>query len=295
MEKKSKTKTIVIAIGGNALNSADGKGGYLEQQKNAEKTAKKIAEIAKKKFRIIITHGNGPQVGNILLQQKCAKNKIAPMPLGVCVAQSQGQIGTILATALNNELRKQNLKTRAIAIVSHVLVDPKDPALMRPTKPIGVSHKLVPSPLPIKILEINAIKHILQKGFIPIVAGGGGIPVIKKNGKLQLIDAVIDKDFVTQILANELDANEMIILTKIKKVAINFKKSNQKWLDKLNVKQAKKYLQANQFAEGSMKPKIQAAIKFLEKEARLYTGYGGQSKKVIIGNIDKPCTVITKT
>jgi carbamate kinase len=288
------SKTIVIAIGGNALNSADGKGGYLEQRRNIEKTAKKIAEIAKKKYRIIITHGNGPQVGNILLQQKCAKNKIAPMPLGVCVAQSQGQIGSILATALNNELQKQNLKTRAITLISHVLIDVKDSAFSNPTKPIGVSHKLVPSPLPIKILEINTIKHILEKGFIPIVAGGGGIPVIKKNGKLQLIDAVIDKDFATQILANELDANEMIILTKIKKVAINFKKPNQKWLKKLNVEQAKKYLEQGQFAEGSMKPKIQAAIKFLQKETRLRQGYGGQSKKVIIGKIDKLGTTLTK-
>jgi carbamate kinase len=277
-----KSKTIVIALGGNALNSSNNNGGYLEQVKNAKKTAEKIVEIAKKGHRIIITHGNGPQVGNILLQQEYAKNKIAPMPLGVCVAQSQGQIGTILATALNNELQKQNLKTQAITLISHVLVNPKDKAFSNPTKPIGVSHKLVPSPLPIKILEIDAIKHILKKGFIPIVAGGGGIPVIQKNKKLKLIDAVIDKDFASQILANELNADEMIILTRIKQVAVNFQKPNQKYIDKLNIKQAKKYLQENQFAEGSMKPKIEATIKFIEK--------GG--KKVIIGNINKSGTTL---
>ena len=289
MKKNSKSKTIVIALGGNALIFAKSKKAYSDQKKNAEKTAKKIAEIAKKKHRIIITHGNGPQVGNILLQQERAKNKIAPMPLSVCGAQSQGQIGTILAIALNNEFQKQNIKTLAIALVSHVLVDAKDSAFSTPTKPIGPLRKLVASPLPQKILEIDAIKSILEKGLIPIVVGGGGIPIIKDKGKLQLIDAVIDKDFASQILANELNADELIILTKIKKVAVNFKKPNQKWLDKLNIKQAKKYLQENQFAEGSMKPKIQAAIKFLEK--------GEKNKKVIIGNLtlkNETCTVITK-
>lgn len=281
---KKPNKIIVIALGGNVLNSSNNNGGYLEQVKNAKKTAKKIAEIAKKKYRIIITHGNGPQVGNILLQQEYSKKHIAPMPLGVCVAQTQAQIGTILATALNNELQKRNLKTQAITLISHVLVDIKDTAFSNPLKPIGPFYKLVASPLPLKILEINAIKHLFEKEFIPIVIGGGGIPVIRQKTKIKLIDAVIDKDLATQILASELIADEMIILTNIKKVAINFQKPNQKWLDKLNVKQAKKYLQENQFAEGSMKPKIEAAIKFLEK--------GG--KKVIIGKIDKPGTTITR-
>ena len=317
---KKNSKIIIIALGGNALNSplppdlklgseGQGKGGYLEQLENAEKIAKEIAQVVKKGYKIVITHGNGPQVGDILLQQEYSKEYVPIMPLSVCGAQTQGQIGTILVNALNNELQRQNLKTQAVAIISHVLVNSKDPAFLNPSKPIGPIYtpketkelkkqgmilkkimpgafrRVVPSPLPLKILELTAIKNLLEHGLVPIAVGGGGIPVVEdpllfapaqKKG-VKLIDAVIDKDLATEILASQLKARELIILTRVKKVALRFQKSNQKWLDRLTLQEASKYLERGEFPAGSMGPKIEAVIKFLEK--------GGE--KAMIGPLDQ--------
>ncbi len=289
---KKRSKIIVIALGGNALSSPRGKGGYLEQLKNTEKTAREIAKIAKKGWRIVITHGNGPQVGNILLQQEYSKEYVPCMPLSVCGAQTQGQIGTMLVNALNNEFKKHSLKTKAVAIISHVLINKYDPDFSKPIKPIGPIYtpreaeelrkqgmtlkkimpgafrRVVASPMPLKILEIEVIKNLLEKGFIPIACGGGGIPMIKSRSmrdKLKPTDAVIDKDLTSQVLAIQIKADYLIILTNVKKVALNFQKANQRWLDKLTIAEARKELKKGEFAPGSMKPKIEATIKFLKK------------------------------
>lgn len=310
------SKLIVIALGGNALNSLEGRGSYFEQLKNAQKAAEEIAKATKKGYKTVITHGNGPQVGNILLQQEYSKDYVSPMPLSICGAQSQGQIGTILVEVLNNEFKKLKLKARAATLISHVLINPKDPAFKNPTKPIGPIYtpteaqklkkqgmalkkiqvaayrRVVPSPLPLEILELDGIRAILKNNLIPVAVGGGGIPIIRKFNKFEPVDAVIDKDLVSEVLASQLKAGALIILTNIEKVALNFQKKNQKLLDRLSLAEAKQYLAEGHFPSGSMGPKIEAAIKFLEK--------GGE--KVIIAHLgdltlaleEKTGTIITQ-
>lgn len=283
------SKLIVIALGGNALNSPEGRGDYLEQVQNAEIAAKEIAKAVKLGYRVVITHGNGPQVGNILLQQEYSKDHVSPMPLAVCGAQSQGQIGTILVEVLNNEFQRINLKTQALGIVTHVLVDKKDKAFKNPTKPIGPIYtpteasqlkkeglitlkkirvaafrRVVPSPLPIKILELEGIKAILRNGLIPIAVGGGGIPIIQNNGKIKLVDAVIDKDLASEVLASRLKADSLVILTNVQKAALNLGKPNQILLNTIPLRKAKDYFAQGHFPPGSMGPKMEAAIKFIE-------------------------------
>jgi len=299
MAKKS--KIIVIALGGNALNSPEGQGDYLEQVRNAGKAAKEIAKAVKLGYKVVITHGNGPQVGNILLQQEYSKEHVSPMPLAVCGAQSQGQIGTILVKVLNSKTQVQ-----AIAIITHVLVDPKDEAFKNPAKPIGPIYtptearqlkkqgitlkeirvaafrRVVPSPLPLEILELKGIKAILKNGLIPVAVGGGGIPVIKNGNQLKLVDAVIDKDLASQVLASQLKADILVILTNVSKVSLNFGKKNQVLLDKINLKEAKNYLAQGHFAPGSMGPKVESAIKFIEKSLpALPAGQAGGRQAVI--------------
>lgn len=285
---KRNHKILVIALGGNALNSPEGRGDYLEQIRNARKVAKEIAKVVKLGYEVVITHGNGPQVGNILLQQEYSKEHVSPMPLAVCGAESQGQIGTILVKVLNNEFKRLNLKARAVALVTHVLVDKKDRAFKNPTKPIGPIYtptearqlrkqrmvlkkirvaafrRVVPSPIPMEILELEGIKAILKNGLIPIAVGGGGIPIIKEASRLKSVDAVIDKDLASEVLASQLKANALIILTNVKKVALNFGKKNQMLLNKITAGEAKNYLVQGHFPSGSMGPKIEAAIKFIE-------------------------------
>jgi len=293
-------KIIVIALGGNALNSPEKKGGYPEQVKNAAETARKIARTVKTGREVVITHGNGPQVGNILLQQEYSKEYVLPMPLSVCGAQSQGQIGSILAETLNNEFRRRKIKKTAIALVTHVLVNQKDPAFKNPTKfigpiftqkearklkkqgqilkrvQIGAYRRVVPSPPPLEILELKAIKSLLDQELILIACGGGGIPVFKKQGKIKRTEAVIDKDLASQVLANQLKAEKLIILTNVKGVALNYQKPNRKWIKKMTLGEAKEYTNQGHFPPGSMGPKMAAVIKFLEK--------GG--KKAVIAHLN---------
>ncbi len=310
------TKPIIIALGGNALNDPKGRMGYLEQLKNIETTAKIIADIARNNKKIVLTHGNGPQVGNILLQQEYAKEYTLPMPLSICGAQSQGQIGTMIVNALNNEFKKQNSKNKSVAIISHILTNHNDPAFTKPSKPIGPIYtpieaeklkkqgmtlreitvnafrRVVPSPMPLKILELETIKILLEKNIIPVAIGGGGIPIVEEKRKLKLIDAVIDKDLASQLLANHLKADDLIILTNVKNVALNFQKSNQKWLNEITLSDAHKYLKNNEFGTGNMKPKIEAIIKFLENGGRKATiGHINELEKILNG---KAGTMIVK-
>lgn len=291
-----KNKTIVIALGGNALVKKGQKGTFKEQLENLEIPIRQIAKLSQK-YRIVISFGNGPQVGNLLLQQE-ACNEVPELPLEILVAQTQGQIGYMIEVTLDNELMRLGIENPLLStFLSYVQVDKNDPAFKNPTKPIGPIYtkeqakrlpyktvktargyrRVVASPNPITIVEKNEIKKMLDAGAIVITCGGGGIPVTKKRRKFEGIEAVIDKDLTSAKLAEELNADILMILTNVEKVALNYGKPNQKDLSRLSVEEAKKYLEEGHFPEGSMRPKIEAAVNFLVA--------GG--KKVIISSVEK--------
>ena len=283
MEKKK----VVIALGGNAL------GKDIEEQKEAvAKTAKVIVDLAQQGLDIIITHGNGPQVGMIQKAMDnliCESENYKQVPLPTSVAMSQGYIGIDLQNAIKYELYARGIDGKVSTILSQVEVDPEDEAFRHPTKPIGRFmtkeeaeqseangvhcmedagrgyRVVVASPMPKRIRELQTIKTLVGAGHIVITCGGGGIPVISdKDGRLVGVNAVIDKDNASSLLAAQLDADYLIILTAVEKVAINFGKENQEWLSDLTVEQAEEYIAQEQFAKGSMLPKIDAAVRFAQ-------------------------------
>jgi carbamate kinase len=260
-------------------------------------TAQHVAELARRGYRIVVTHGNGPQVGSQLLRSEAGSSQTYTLPLDVCVAMTQGEIGYILQTSLQTVLRSLNLSISVAGLITQVVVDRNDPAFQRPTKPIGPFYskeaaqqkreqlgwnivedaargyrRVVASPIPLDIVELEIIKDCLEKEIIVIAAGGGGIPVCRENGLLVGVEAVIDKDRASALLAEKLGMNYFIISTEIEQVFINFKKPDQQPLGTIDLEDAKRFLAQGHFLEGSMKPKIEAAIEFLE--------HGGE--KVII-------------
>lgn len=283
-------ETVIISIGGNTLIRSSEKGTIEEQFEHTKAAISHVIKIIEKGYKVVITHGNGPIVGNILIRSEAAKNIIPPMPLYICNADSEGGIGFMIQQTLYNQLRKRGIKKDVVTVVTQVVVDRNDPAFSNPTKPIGPfytkadadilkrekgwamiedSHRgyrrVVPSPRPLKVIEADAIKKLADAGAIVIAAGGGGVPVVElQNGDLTGVDAVIDKDFATSLLAKDIGAELFINLTQIDKVYINFGKPNAQGLNKMNVSDAKKYLTHGEFASGSMGPKIEAAIEFLE-------------------------------
>ncbi len=286
-------KKILIALGGNALIK-QGQTGYFEEQlKNINSAAKKIAELTKK-YQVVLTHGNGPQVGNLEIQMSC-NDEIPKMPLDVEDAMTQGQIGYFIQKSLRNILPKKEI----ITIITEIEVNKKDKAFNNPTKPIGSFYskeiikkmkiknfiedsgrgyrKIVPSPEPKKIIQLKTIKELIEKGKIVVSCGGGGIPVIKQGKKYKGVEAVIDKDKASVLLANSLNIKEIVILTDVEFVFLNYKKENQKKLKKIKINELKKLLKKNEFGKGSMKPKIEACINFIEK--------GG--KKAVITSLNK--------
>lgn len=286
---KDKSITIV-SIGGNTLIRKGEKGTIEEQFKHMEECMGYVVKLASENKKIVITHGNGPIVGNIVIRNEAAKDIIPPMPLYICNADSEGGIGFMIQQSIYNQFKKLNMKRSIVTIVTQVLVNKDDPAFSNPTKPIGPFYtkveaekiqkekgwaigedsnrgyrRVVPSPKPLKVIEAGIVKKLALEGVIVIAAGGGGVPVIQtRNGNLQGIDAVIDKDLATAVLAKEIGAETFIDLTSVDRVYINFGKPNQIGLDRLTVSEAKKYLAAGEFASGSMGPKIEAAIEFLE-------------------------------
>ena len=293
-------KRIVLALGGNAL------GNNLPEQMVAVKTtAKAIADLIEDGYEVVVTHGNGPQVGNINIAME-ELHRIYPndplTPLSVCVAMSQGYIGYDLQNALREELLNRGINKSVSTIITQVCVDENDEAFNNPTKPIGkfltkeeadelISNgenvisdagrgyrRVVASPKPVDIIEIDTIRTLLSAGQIVIAGGGGGIPVVKQGNHLKGVGAVIDKDFVSAKIAELIDADTLVILTAVEKVAINFGKPNEVWLDGLSVSQAEKYIKEDQFAKGSMLPKVQAAVMF----AKL-----GDGKKALITLLKK--------
>lgn len=278
-------KRVVIALGGNAL------GNTLEEQFKAVKnTSKTIVDLVEHGFEVIVTHGNGPQVG-MINNAMSALSEIDPAqkntPLSVCVAMSQAYIGYDLQNAIREELLNRGIKKPVATVITQVRVDENDPAFAEQTKPIGKFYtkeqaqkiaekyghvmkedagrgyrRFVASPKPVEIVELGAIRALLDEKNIVIACGGGGIPVVKKGNHLSGASAVIDKDFASELLAEKLNADSFVILTAVEKAAINFGKENEKWLDVLTAKEAKKYIEQGQFAKGSMLPKVQAAMKF---------------------------------
>ncbi len=291
-----KERKIVIALGGNALGKTP-----KEQIVSVKKTAKSIVDLIELGNTVIITHGNGPQVGMINLA--FSKDENIDMPFAECGAMSQGYIGYHLQNAMREELNNRAIQKEVATIISQVVVDKNDAAFNNPTKPIGSFYtkveaeqianenayimkedagrgyrRVVPSPKPIDIAEINTIKLLVDNGVCVIATGGGGIPVIKEANALIGVDAVIDKDFASGKLAELIDADELLILTAVEKVAINFGKENETWLDSLTIEECKKYIVEEHFAEGSMLPKVEAALTFAESK---------KGRKVLITSLDK--------
>ena len=287
-------KIAVVAFGGNALLRANEIGTIEQQEKNTLDTCEKLISLLRNGYNIIITHGNGPQVGNILLRNEAgySQYKIPKMPLDICVADSQGGIGYMIERQMRNAITKTNLRRNVVAVITETLVDINDPAFTNPTKPIGPYYlkeeaellakannwvfkedarkrgwrKVVASPKPIDIMNKKVIKDLVNHGHIVIAVGGGGIPVYwhADTKYLEAIEAVVDKDLASSVLARNIKADRFYIITDVPKVCVNFNKPNQKELDNLSVSEARKYYEAGEFPAGSMGPKILAAIEFVE-------------------------------
>ncbi len=293
---------VVVALGGNAITREFEEGNIAQQFENTRHSLKSVIHLLKENYQVALTHGNGPQVGNALIRVEETRHLVPPLPLGVIVADLQGGMGYMIEQCLQNKLHDHNLVRKVTTILTQVIVDEKDPSILNPTKYVGPFFKedqvaeliekrgwvmkedkgrgyrrVVPSPVPIGIVEKDIIKSLLHDDIIVIAAGGGGIPVYYDHrGWLEGVDGVVDKDLASALLANEIDAVRLVILTGVDKVAVGFGTSNQKNLDKLTKKEAQKYLDAGEFPTGSMGPKIKAAINFIE----------GGGKEVLITSIE---------
>ncbi len=287
-------KIAVVAFGGNALLRGNEMGTIQQQEQHTYDTCIHLLNLLRNDYNIVITHGNGPQVGNILLRNEAGYNeyKIPRMPLDICVADSQGGIGYMIERQLKNTLIENKIRKNVITLVTQVVVDIEDPAFKEPTKPVGAFYlkeeaellsksnptlifkqdagkrgwrRVVPSPQPIEILNRRTIKDLTKRGNIVIAAGGGGVPVYRdKNKNLKGIEAVIDKDLASALLAREIGAEAFFILTDVPNVYLNFRKPGQEKLEKITVREAEEYYNKGEFAAGSMGPKILAAIDFVK-------------------------------
>ncbi len=297
-------------MGGNAITKKGEEDTVARQFANTRESLHGIVELIRDGYNLVITHGNGPQVGNAILRVELARDKTPVLPLGVCVADTEGGMGYMIEQSLQNRLKKEGIKRNVVTIVTQVIVDENDPSTKEPTKFIGQFYtrpeakkfakergwvmkedrakmwrRVVPSPIPLEIVEKKTIKTLVENGVIVIAAGGGGIPVyVMANGDLEGMDAVIDKDRASAILARDIEAEILLILTEVEKVAINYGTLLQINLDALNVDEAKKYIKEGHFPPGSMGPKIEAAITFLES--------GGT--EVIITSIPKAYEAVMK-
>jgi carbamate kinase len=288
LQQELEGKRVVVALGGNALGDNP-----TDQLKLLDNTAKNLAHMVKEGSKIIVTHGNGPQVGVVdeafVVASQNKKSQVPLMPLSDCNAMSQGYIGAQLTCVLMNEFHAQNIMRTVANVPTHVLVDADDPAFKNFQKPIGAFmteedakafskqtgfqvgpdsgrgwRRMVPSPVPQDILELEVVRDLMEDGCVTVAAGGGGVPVVMKNGAYHAVDAVIDKDLVSALLAWRIRADMLIILTAVEKVYINFNQPNQQALDVISTEEARQYCAQGQFAPGSMLPKVEACIKFVE-------------------------------
>lgn len=284
-------RTAVVAVGGNALIADEAHKGVHDQSQAAAVTSHHIADMIASGWNVVVTHGSGPQVGFILRRSELAIEEVPPVPMDYAAADLQGAIGFMFQRALTNEMHARGIDRSPIAVVTQVLVDRNDPAFAEPSKPIGshmddaTAHRLarehgweireepdrgwrrvVASPPPRAIVDINAIRHLVASGYIVIACGGGGIPVYEDtDGDLRSIEAVIDKDFASALLANELHAELLLITTEVEKVAVNFGRPDQQWLDAMTASEARAHLADGQFPPGSMGPKIEAVLEFIDR------------------------------
>jgi carbamate kinase len=294
---------VLVSLGGNAILKHGQKGTAEEQEANVQNTAKHLASLLRRGEKIAITHGNGPQVGNILLQNEIAKETLPAMPLDVCGAESQGMIGYMFQRALRSELGSRGPNLPVVTIVSQTLVDAEDPAFKNPTKPVGPFYtakeaqqlretkgwhiisdsgrgyrRVVPSPTPLDIIEKDTIIRLFETGTVVIGVGGGGVPVIREeNGELRGVEAVLDKDRTAALLAKILGVETLLILTDVDNVFINYGKPDRRALDKVTVQECRKYLAEGQFPSGSMGPKIESAVSFLQDS---------KGKRVVIASLE---------
>ena len=297
-----KWKLAVVAVGGNALIREKGKESLPDQYAAACSTMPHVVDMVQNGWDVVVTHGNGPQVGFILRRSELSAHELHAIPLDYCGSNTQGSIGYMFQTALQNEFKRRGMPNQAVTVVTETLVDNNDPAFKNPTKPIGsfmdektaLQHRdvdgwsvmedagrgwrrVVASPVPVKIIQQDAIMSLVGAGFTVVAVGGGGIPVIENSkGEIEGVEAVIDKDLASALFASSINADMFLISTEVEKVAINFNKPNVQWLDKLSIEDAKKYLAEGQFGKGSMEPKIKAVLYFLER--------GG--KKALVTNPD---------
>jgi len=289
-QENCKRPLAVIALGGNAILQPGQKGTAEEQIENVRRAMSSITEIIEDGFDVIITHGNGPQVGNILLQNEEGAKVVPAMPLDICGSETQGMIGYMIQRSMTNELAKKGIKKDIATIVTQVQVSPDDPAFKNPTKPIGPFYKeeeakklmatkgwilkedagrgwrrVVPSPKPVSIREKKVIKALVDQGCMVVASGGGGIPVVEKeSGELEGIEAVIDKDYAGECLAIDVEADVLLILTDVEKVALNYGKPEQKNLDKATADEMRVYQKEGHFKAGSMGPKVAALLQFID-------------------------------
>ena len=282
-------KRAVLAFGGNALIRHGEPGDQQRQVRNAEALARFLVRVLRRGWDLVLVHGNGPQVGNLLIQVEEAVNKVPPSSVDVCVAQTEGSIGYLLSRALRNALKRSGLDREVVCLLTEVVVDAKDPANREPSKPIGPfytsyrAHELrrtkkwamvedagrgyrrvVPSPRPLRVLGMNAIRDAMGRGDVVIAGGGGGVPVVEEiSGQLRGFEAVIDKDFTASLVAVELLADMLVILTDVDAVKLNFGKRNESVISSMSIREAARWLRYGQFPPGSMGPKIEAAIEFV--------------------------------
>ena len=296
-------KIAVVALGGNAITREFEEGDIYQQFANTRRALMGVADLIERGYKLAITHGNGPQVGHALIRVEETRHLVPPIPLGVIVADLEGGMGYMIEQSLQNKLLLRGVKRDVITVLAQVVVDKDDPSVLHPTKFVGPFYKeeevdtlrrargyvikadagrgyrrVVPSPIPKRIVEAQTIRRLVHQGVVVITVGGGGIPVyVEQDGRLEGVDAVVDKDLASAVLAREIEASELYILTAVDKVAVNFGKPNERCLDIMTVNEARQLLADGQFPQGNMGPKIEAAINFLE--------HGGT--KVVISSVER--------
>lgn len=297
------TKTAVVALGGNAITKKGVPDTIANQFEHTRQSLAGIVPLIEDGYGLVITHGNGPQVGNALLRVEAARGMAPILPIGICVADTEGGMGYMIEQSLQNRLRREGIERGVVTIVTQVLVDKDDPSIKDPSKYVGQFYeydearkfakergwtvkkdsdrgwrRVVPSPIPYKTINAEAIKILVERDYVVIAAGGGGVPAyVDENGDYEGVDAVVDKDRASALLAGEIGADLLIILTGVDKVALNFGKLDQRFLDRVTFSEMKKYAEEGHFPPGSMGPKIEAALSFLE----------GGGDEVIITSIEK--------
>jgi carbamate kinase len=301
---------VVVALGGNAISPSGGSGDAPEMHEALASTAECLVDVIDSGVSLVVTHGNGPQVGRILLQQEYAAEHVPPMPMDVCGAQSQGQIGYLLAQSLDSAMRRRGLATSALCLVTQVVVDGRDPAFRRPTKPVGPSYdradarriaqltghvframpdkqwrRVVPSPAPLRLVEAEPLMQIVEAGHVVVTAGGGGVPVVEVGDELVGVEAVVDKDLTAARLALLVEADQLVVLTEVERVQVGFGTPQARSLTHLSVTEARELLAAGEFPEGSMGPKVRACVEFVEGGGRrAVIGALTQARDVVLGD-----------